>query len=206
MNFHKTCKTLPIYNFNEILLNKDLRFLIKDFDEYDNEDLVLSSKEICVLQDAYKKIIYEYSELTSNNSVISRYKSEFKISELIFIYENSIKLIEMYSEYKDINLLKLLNKLSFNFNEENGINTELNRITKSIRALKTKIDILKLKHKEKFEKENHKTDSDVKYVNRLEHEAIALELSLKLNYSLNLKTLSTSKWVMMWNISNKKNS
>ena len=65
---------------------------------------------------------------------------------------------------------------------------------------------MKIKHEEKFEKELNKGDEKLERVDRLDAEALALELSLNIGYSINTKKTSVSKWITMWNISNKRNS
>jgi len=203
MVFHKTCRTLPIYNFNEILLSKDLRFLIKGFDEDVQEDLELSSTELISAHDIYKSIIYEYAELTANNSIISKYKSEFLINSHMFRYEQAVNILDLYSKYKDIKLLNILNRLEIRFKEDEDVNEQISKITKKLRGLKTNVDVLKIKHSNKFEKDLKVGEEKIEHVDRLDSEAIALELNLKLGYSLNTKKISVSRWVTMWNISNK---
>lgn len=206
MVFNKTCRTLSIYNFNEILLNKDLRFLIKGFDEYGQDDLILSESEEAEARDIYKSIIYEHAELTANNTIISKYKSEFLIESYEFKYKQALTILDLYSNYKDINLLLIFNRLGFKFSKEEDVNQQVEKIITSLKKLKTKISVLKIKHEEKFEKELNKGDEKLKRVDRLDAEALALELSLNLGYSINTKKTSVSKWITMWNISNKRNS
>lgn len=206
MVFNKTCRTLSIYNFNEILLNKDLRFLIKGFDEYVQDDLILSESEEAEARDIYKSIIYEHAELTANNTIISKYKSEFLIESYEFKYKQALTILDLYSNYKDINLLLIFNRLGFKFSKEEDVNQQVEKIITSLKKLKTKISVLKIKHEEKFEKELNKGDEKLKRVDRLDAEALALELSLNLGYSINTKKTSVSKWITMWNISNKRNS
>lgn len=206
MVFNKTCRTLSIYNFNEILLNKDLRFLIKGFDEYEQDDLILSESEEAEARDIYKSIIYEHAELTANNTIISKYKSEFLIESYEFKYKQALTILDLYSNYKDINLLLIFNRLGFKFSEVEDVNQQVEKIITSLKKLKTKISVLKIKHEEKFEKELNKGDEKLEHVDRLDAEALALELSLNLGYSINTKKTSVSKWITMWNISNKRNS
>ena len=150
---------------------------------------------------------YKYSPpYIPNNTIISKYKSEFLIESYEFKYKQALTILDLYSNYKDINLLLIFNRLGFKFSEVEDVNQQVEKIITSLKKLKTKINVLKIKHEEKFEKELNKGDEKLERVDRLDAEALALELSLNLGYSINTKKTSVSKWITMWNISNKRNS
>lgn len=200
MKFHKTCQTLPIYNFKELVKTNDLRFLLVKFNEFDNEDLLLTKDQKRDLNNAYKDIVYEYSELTANNSIINNYKSTFIIKSSELRYNITIKILENYSEHSNVEVLLMLNKINWNFSLDKDINQQIEFITKSMRGLRTKIDLLKIKYKEKFESNDVDDDGkDISY--NLDKESLLLELNLKLGYSINTKKTTVTRWVNMCNIS-----
>jgi len=204
MKAHKSCRSLPIYNFNEILKTSDLRFLIKDFDEFADDNKELSSSELNELEAIYKNIIYEYSELTKNKKIIANYKSRILIVENEFKYNTSIQILDLYTKTLDLDVLKLLNRLDWKINFEKEADPQVSKVISDLSSLKTKIAILKVKHDERFK--DNETKEDTEYIDRLDSEAISLELGLKLSYSINTRLMSVSRWISMWNICNALNS
>lgn len=204
MKFHKTCKTLPIYNFNEILKANDLRFLVKDYDEYEDEEFKLVGEETAEATAIFKSIIYEYSELTFNREILLNYNSQIKIVKEEFKYSITEKILNNYNEFENEIVLTVLPNIGWNFDIDGDIEMQLVSIIGSMKKLKTKISILKLKYEEKFKNKNKKQE-DAELYDKLDEETISLELSLKLSYSIDTKKTSVSKWISMWNISNKLN-
>lgn len=207
MEFHKTCRSLSIYNFTELVKSGDLRFLLKEFDEFESESISLSEEQKDILSKTYKDIIYEHSELTANNKILANYKTKFIIDTLEFRYRTTFKILMFYVESLDIEILSLLNKLEWSFDPSEDIDSQLNVISTSMKGLRTRIDILIVKYKAKFEIEDESKESSNDFnINRLDNEAITLELNLKLGYSIDTRKTTVSKWISMWNISNKRNS
>lgn len=199
MKFHKSVRTLSIYSFNELIKTNDLRFLLLSFDQWQEDDLKLSNSEIIEAKKISEDIFYQYAELTNNYKILSEYKSKFIIIEAEYKYDVTLKILEFYLLSKDIEILKLLNKLGWKFDSQENIDQQLESISKSMRGLKTKVDLLKIKFKAKYNKKEVPAET-IKSVDKLDKEAINLELALKLNYTINTKLTTVSRWVNMWNM------
>lgn len=210
MEFHKTCRELSIYNFNEILKTNNLCFLLKEYDEYSEKQVVIIGSDLVMAKKIYKEIIYEYSELTFNKNVMLSYNFQINIEKEEFKYNLTEKILNNYSEFEDVNVLYLLNDLGWKFSDDYSylsIEEQLKIIIASMRKLKTKIDLLKVKYNAKFNnKQNiNVNEEEIVFIDKLDQEAISLELNLGLSYSIDTKKTSVSKWISMWNISNKRN-
>jgi hypothetical protein len=204
MEFYKSCRTLSIYSFNEILRSNDLRFLIKDFDEYNDEEIKLVGVDAMQASEIFKEIIYEYSSLTFNRSILKNYMSQINIEKEEFRYNITEKILNFYAESEDLSILETLNNLDWKMDINGDINSQIKIIIASMRKFRTKINILKLKHDEKFKKKVI-VDNEDSYVDVLESEAISLEIALKISHSIDTKNTSVSKWISMWSVANKMN-
>jgi len=203
MEFHKTCKTLSIYSFSEILKTNDLRFLIKEYNEYDEKEIKLFGSELNEAKEIFKDIVYEYSELTVNKSVLQNYLSQINIEKEEFRYNITEKILNFYAESGSLEILETLNKLDWNINLEGDLNKQIETIVASMKRFNTKINVLKLKYKEKFENKKNKNEDSID--TNLDYEAISLEIALKISYSINTKETSVAKWISMWNVAEKIN-
>ena len=157
MEFYKTCRTLSIYAFNEILKANDLRFLIKGYDEYSEKEIKLFGDDLIEANEIFKDIVYEYSELTFNRSVLQNYVSQINIEKEEFRYSVTEKILNFYSESEDLNVLAMLNKLDWNLDIEADINKQIENIVASMKRFKTKINVLKLKYQDKFKSKKIKS-------------------------------------------------
>ena len=69
MKFHKTCSTLPIYNFYKIVEDNNLKYLIIGFNELE-DDVQLSEEQNTDLKKIFSDIIIEYYILTDNKKAL----------------------------------------------------------------------------------------------------------------------------------------
>jgi len=204
MEFYKSCKTLSIYAFNEILKGGDLRFLIKEYDEYSEEEIKLVGVYLDEATELFKNILYEYSEITTNRSLLSSFGSQINITKEEFRYNLTEKILNFYAESNDLDILNILNNLEWKIDISSDVNSQIKTIVASMRKLKTKINILKIKYEEKFKNKTKDSKEDV-FIDKLESDAIALEIALKISYSIDTKKTSISKWVSMWNVADRMN-
>lgn len=204
MEFYKSCKSLSIYSFNEILKAGDLRFLIKEYDEYREEEFKLVGADLEEATELFKNIVYEYSELTINRSLLSNFGSQINITKEEFRYNLTEKILNFYTESNDLDILNILNNIGWSIDISNDINNQIKYIVASMRKLRTKISILKIKYEEKF-KNKTKDDKEDVFIDKLESDAIALEIALKISYPIDTKKTSVSKWVNMWNVADRMN-
>ena len=198
MEFYKSCRTLSIYSFNEIIKSNDFRFLIKDFDEYNSEEIKLVGVDLEEAIEIFKEIVYEYSELTFNRNLLLNYKSQINIVKEEFRYSVTEKILNFYAESGDLDVLNMLNNLEWKIDIEGDINLQVEDIVASMKKFRNKINILKLKYKDKFDGKSKDKKEEI-FIDKLDSEAISLEIALKISYQIDTKKTSVSKWISMWN-------
>jgi hypothetical protein len=206
MEFHKTCKTLPIYSFNEIIKNGDLKYLIKNFDEYTEEEdeFKFGVEDVIEARGIFKEIMYEYSALTGNRNLLLSYQAQIKIAEEEFRYMIAEKILSNFAEFEDVEVLMVLNGVNIPFYLELDIEAQVVSAIRYLKRLKTRISVMKINYDQKFKK-NAKQKLSGEVIDNLDQEAIELELALKISYSIDTKKTSVSKWINMWNVANRIN-
>jgi hypothetical protein len=146
MEFFKTCKVLPIYNFNQVLLSNDLRFLTKEYDEFEGDDFKLGVEDTIAARGIFKEIMYEYSALTANRNIIQNYMSRLKIEEAEFKYMIVEKILKNFEEFEEVEVLDILNGVGFKFDINGDIEAQIVKTITCLKRLKTQIAILKINH------------------------------------------------------------
>lgn len=208
MEFYKTCKTLSIYSFNELVKTNDFRYLAKGFIEFEDDDDVdkfkLGVEEVIEARGIFREILYEYSAITANRHIMLKYFAEIKIEEEEFRYMIINRVLNTYSDYENVEVLDLLNSLGISFDINGNIEQQILKVLSMAKRLKTKIALLKLKYNEKFNK-NVKNRAVEDSTDKLEEEAIQLAIALKIGYQIDTRKTSVSKWVSMWSVANKMN-
>ena len=71
MKINRSCSTLSIFAFYEIMKTNELRYLIDDFNIQDSMEL--TDIELIKLKSIFDEIMSEYAELTSNKNLIKNY-------------------------------------------------------------------------------------------------------------------------------------
>lgn len=204
MEFHKTCRTLSIFAFNEVIKTDDFRYLLKDFDDMYEDDFKLGLDDVVEARGIFKEILYEYAALTANRQLLMKYNSEFNIKKEEFRYNIAENVLKNFVDYGDKSVLALLNTLEIPFDIEGDIEAQLVKTTRFMRAFGTRIKIMKIKHDEKFNRNINKRIKD-EVVDNLDEEATMLEVSLKLSYSIDTRKVSVKKWIDMWNVAARMN-
>lgn len=206
MEFFKTCKMLPIYNFNEVLKTNDFRFLVKGFEEFEDEEenFKLGVDETIEARGIFKEILYEYSALTANRHIMLKYNAEIKIKEEEFKYMIIERVLDNYVNHGDVAVLELLNKINIRFDSNGDIEEQITKVILIAKRLKTKISLMIVKFNEKFNR-NIKQRIKDEIIDRLEEEAIELSIALKIGYAINTKKTSVKQWISMWNVAGKIN-
>ena len=192
INYHKSCSTLPIYNFYKIIDEGDMRFLIKGYSEEKNFKADKTAHNI------FQQILSEYSILTSNKEILKNLKMQIFIVEMEFekmILEN---ILELFNKRKDFSLLPLLHEFGFDIGESKDIDALLNRVINRIKGLNNRININKINYEKRFVKNTEKIKTN------LDKEALILEMNLELGREINIYTTSVSKWVNMIEVSKEK--
>lgn len=208
MEFYKTCKTLSIYSFNEILKDNDFRYLIKGFLEFEDDDdeekFKLGVEETIEARGIFREILYEYSAITANRHIMLKYYAEIKIKEEEFRYFIIESILKNYEEFECEDVLEILNRIDIKFDIEGNIEQQILGVLIKAKRLRTKIALLKSKYNEKFNK-NIKNRVKEEVIDKLEEEAIQLGIALKLSYEINTRQISVQKWVNMWSVAGKMN-
>lgn len=196
MNIHKDCSTLSIWAFYEALNTNDLRYLIKGFEKGD--DIKIKDKDSLNLSLALESILKEYSVLTLNKEIIKNYKLQLKIALLNYEYLICAEILKAFSLSKEIEVLLLLNEFNHKIDATKNIDNQICLVLQKLKSLKNNIKIHEINYEKKFVKNN----KEVKY--NLDKEAMFLEMSLKLSYSIDTKKTSVERWVNLMEINREK--
>jgi len=196
IKLHKSCDTLPIYNFYKIVDTADLRYLVVGYDDFDEVKYELKSDE-CNIN--WSKILTEYGELTSSRNVLLNYEKQIEIKYLETRISSGEKILDIYAEFGDLEVLALLKEFDFSFDEKRDVENQINMAVRRIKGLRNKVRILKANYILRFGK---KQKEEIK--TNLVKSALSLELSLDIGREINVRTTSVSKWVYMVDISNNK--
>jgi hypothetical protein len=200
MILFKSCSTLPIKNFFQIVETDDLRYLIKKFD-FENDKIKLSEEEKIDLNIIWENIYFEYSELTSNHKLKGLLKKQCLIQEWETIYNVISKCIDLYEDYYQIEALKLINKLNhkvYKINLLDSLDTQIESLKKDMKGLKTKIKVFKIK----LVKSVDQNKTEIK--SNLEKDALYLEKNLDLKRAININKTPVKTWIQMIELSKEK--
>lgn len=196
MKLYKSCKTLPIFFFFRIFETDDLRNLVHGFDE-DNDNFELTEEQKIEFSNIFQEIFYEYNELTNNTKLKSSLKKQWLIAEWEFHYQIISNSINLYSEFKVLQILLQINNIDncpYKIDEAKPIDPQIKRLASKMKGLKNKIKIFKIKLADSFKDDKKEVKLD------LEMDAITLERNLELKREINPKTTSVSTWVGLVNL------
>lgn len=181
--YHKSIKTLPIYNFYEILNTGKLDYLY--LDEVGEDDL----------EEVWDKIYNEYCEVAQVDN--RNFKQKAKVNALKVKYiriELLLKMckddfIEVRQEAK--NALKDFN---FIFRTDQPFDMEYDRLQSQLRSLNTKIKI----EEDKLPKEDKKEAKNLKKQLNAMKEAVILEDFFP-KKDIDIYTIPVEKWIALNN-------
>lgn len=189
IQLHKSCDTLPIYNFYKIVDDTDFNYLVVGYDDLNKNDFGLDPVKC---SSNWKEILEEYSELISDKDILKNYEQQIEILYLETVISSIEKILESYSEFVDIKVLLLLNEFGYSFDEKKNIENQINMALSKIKGQRNKVRILKANYTNKFKKKEIK---DTK--TSLVKDALSLELSLEIGREINVRKTSVSTWVYM---------
>lgn len=193
IKYYKTCSTLPIFNFYKIIDEGNLNFLVKGYEDGD-DDVEDEGESEFILQE----IIEEYSELTASKEILVGLNSQILITEYEFERDFLKEALNTYNETGDLEVLSILSEFGFNIDEAKDFDAFLNRVILRVKGLNNKIRINKVKYANRFKEE-------IKEIKRnLDKEALILEMSLELGREIDTHKTSVSKWINMINVSKEK--
>lgn len=191
--YHKSCATLPIYNFYQVIDKGDYSYLVRgyvDGDEVNVDDIVASK--------LFKEIVQEYSELTSNKEILISLKLRILIAG--YEYERDLlkSILTIYEETKQEEVLSLLSEFNFDPSRAESVDTLLKSVISRVKSLNNNIRVQKNKYTTRFKKETQEVKRN------LDKQALSLEMNLKLGREINVHKTSVTKWVNMFDIAREK--
>ena len=196
MNVHKSCSSLPIYNFYKIIESYDYKYMVIGYNDLIDDDPEIDEKE-CF--DYFEDIITEYGEITSNSEVLLNVLKQIDIVNLQYELDCIINILEIVKETEDLETLLLLKHFGINIDFKKNIENQINNVAKRVKSLRNKIKIKKAKYSTRFKDNNEKVKIDV------DKEALMLEIGLDLGREIDIRTTTVKRWVNLISASKEKN-
>lgn len=194
MRYHKSCNTLMITEFTKINETNDYTLLLKGKKKQN-----LTVEEHQQLQKTFKKILFEYAEITKDTKLIASYRKRIIIAKLRFKYDSCVRALQLYADYDLTEVLGVLREFDYVIDEEKNIDKQIKKIVRNLKGIKTRLAILALKYEELY-----KPKDEEKKPRNLYEEATQLEVALKLGYELKPNKTTVTKWVTLINIAKSK--
>lgn len=190
MQFHESCDTLSILSFHKVFETNDYRWLLIDIASVTK----LNQEQNSILAKAFKKILYEYSDLTRNRKLLVKMEKELQIAKLQIEYDICSRALELFNDYEFLDILDILREYGYTIDLNKDLNKQLDVIILKLKRLSTRINVLIANYNNRFKKEDEPNEVN------LYKEAVHLEMALKLSYSLDLNKTSVTKWATLHNI------
>lgn len=184
--YHKSIRTLPIWNFTQRLLTKDNRFLFVDIPEKADENIELDR--------IWNEIYHEFcvaSKIDNKNL-----KQIYKVEELKLKYTKISNLLDLaIDEFYEVRQAArtALKGYNYIFREGQRFPDEYKRLKRQLNSLSTKIEI----EKSKLPKDEKKQG-----VNLIK-EAVALE-NMFTGREIDIYTIPVEKWLTLWDLAKEK--
>jgi len=191
LKIYKSAREIPVYIFYKILQTKNLKFLIKKY----NEEKKIDDKIDNYLSQIFSSILNKYNSLSSDSKNIKSMKAKIRIELMEAEYNVVISALKFYKDTEDINFLFLLNEVGgvFRFNSDKKIDHQVNKALASLKGLKMKIKIAKIDYSKKY-KLNLDDKKEIDYLSNLESTAINMERALDMKYPINTMKTSLLRW------------
>ena len=194
VRIHKSCSTLPIYNFYKCSLYSDFRFMIRDYDEYDDNVNIKYKKDTKEFKDVFNILQKEYMFLNEDKRSLTMKKEEFRLLHLITRYDISYKILKLFSETLAVEVLDLLNEFGIKYDAKDPSEQQIKAIESQLKVLKNKINIAKINFENKYGTKSENISADEFMIN-LDKEALDLETYLELGYRLDVREITIERWV-----------
>ena len=186
---YKSCKTLPMYNFYEILGSEDYRWLLKDFNE--DIDTNIQDTEKVRLETIFKDIFNEYIELKNDIKIINNLKQRAIIANLENRMFWGATLLKLYIQNPTEGTAKALKDWKFKVDFKGSLEKEIQSLSNQLKSLKTRLNIEISKYENTLEK--NKSKKDVKF--NIDEQTINIAKVLDLNFPIIAKTTTVAQWV-----------
>lgn len=201
---HKSCSTIPIYSFYEILETNDYRYLIKGYFG-ENKKAYTKLKDSKKLKLIFETILKQFILISDKNNSnfkikqVKDFNNKFLLTELKFKYNTTSKILNLYSSNESLELLLLLIEVGWEFDVDLPYGPQIDKISKACLGLKNQIKIKEasLKNKTIAKKSNNKEIS-------LAKQAIYLQNNLGLNYFLDIRVCTAEAWLNLLSLDDEK--
>lgn len=180
--YFDTCEKMPLWNFKMFLETNDLKYFSKSL-KYDSK-----------LQNIADAFFTDYIELTNNRKIENRYITIFEIMRLENKYKCVSLLINALLTYNvkagmdGFNkMIEILEQWNYRIDNKKDVFKQLETIKNRIQGIKTKIELLRGKLDDGFDKDGEKPN--------FESELINLSRILELRFRLNIKELNVAEFI-----------
>lgn len=191
-SFYKSCDSLPIYNFYQILNTGDLSWLVKGH-SIDDDPVKFSPSEQEVVADYWFEITNAYNEMMGEKTGNTRFKVMAQISELIDEHEIVRTLLNYHKYLKSPSIANEIEKWGYYpFDHEKS--------EKKLNGIRFRINMIKSKNPDLFPKE----DTEIQQYDIFQ-DVILLENSLDNGIKIDPITTPVTRWVKMLLFNDKKN-
>jgi len=190
MHLYKNCGDLPIFNFDVVYRTNDFKYLVVDYNGYD---------DIVVPKDAnerWEAIKNEWVKLLDDATTAYYYQLVLEIVYLQTRYNIVKQLLKIVWDREDMDegsmkiYIHALKEWRYFWNEKATKTNEVDRLLKQLKRSQNKIT-LKLDELEKMREDNNMDDEDA---STLDKQAVTLEQITGKN-NIDTRTTSVSKWV-----------
>lgn len=195
MHLYKDCSDLSIKKFDIIYKTNDFRYLIVEWDGYEEIEVPKDANE------RWQDIRNEWIDLLDNNVIGYYYQLVLESVYLQTRYNvvkqllNMIWMRDEFDEEAEKIYVGALAEWNYKWNPKQNKTKEMERLLKQLKRSENKIE-LKLDELEKLKKENDITDD----VSSLEKQAVALEQITGKN-NIDTEKTSVRKWVEITKLS-----
>ena len=182
------CKTLPMFNFYEIMETEEYRWLLKDFN--DDSDISLSEEELNALKELFQTLFNEYIELKKDNKVLKTLKQRAIIANLENRMFWGATLLKLFINNPTEETAESLRSWKFKIDITKPLDLEVESVTKQLKSLRTKIN-MEVSAYEKMVENKNKNKEKL----NIEKQAINVAKGLDLKYPINTKETTMVQWL-----------
>ena len=182
------CKTLPMFNFYEIMETEEYRWLLKDFN--DDSDISLSEEELNALKELFQTLFNEYIELKKDNKVLKTLKQRAIIANLENRMFWGATLLKLFINNPTEETAESLRSWKFKIDITKPLDLEVESVTKQLKSLRTKIN-MEVSSYEKMVENKNKSKEKL----NIEKQAINVAKGLDLKYPINTKETTMVQWL-----------
>ena len=173
MKYYKDSK-IPVENFYAYIEEKNYSHLLI-------KQKKLSTNEKKKLDLAFKDIFHEHCYLTGDTTLLNEFKKEIYLEYIQGKINTITKILDIYNQFGEIEILDLLNSLDVPFDSNKSIEPQIKKAIRKVKGLRNKYNIFVSKNKKKED-----LSSKEKY--NINEQALTIELSLELKYPIDIST------------------